>query len=59
MMCLECDEYVDSFICINIGMKDDLVEMVVHMNCNCLVMGSNLGLNKIIFFLLKLTLALT
>jgi len=58
-MCLERDEYVDSFICINIGMKDDLVEMVVHLNYNCVVMGSNLGLNKIIFFLLKLTLAWT
>jgi len=32
MMCLERDEYVDSFICINIGMKDDLVELVVHLN---------------------------
>jgi len=58
-MCLGRDEYVDSFICINIGMKDDLVELIVHLNCNCVVMGSNLGLNKIILILLKLTLAWT
>jgi len=57
MKCLGRDEYVDSFIYINIGMKDDLVEMVLHLNYNCVVMGSNLSLNKIIFFLLKFTLA--
>jgi len=51
---LERDEQVDSFRCINISMKDDLVELVVHLNFNCVVMGSNLGLNKITFFLLKI-----
>jgi len=35
----------------NFIMKDDLVEMVVHLNCNCVVMGSNLGLDKTINFL--------
>jgi len=35
----------------NFIMKDDLVEMVVNLNCNCMVMGSNLGLDRIINFL--------
>jgi len=39
-------------------MKDDLVELVVDLNFNYGLMGSNLGLSKIIFFLLKFTLAL-
>jgi len=38
-------------------MKDDLGGLVMHLNFNCVVMGSNLGLNKVIFFLLKFTLA--
>jgi len=35
-------------------MKDDLVELVVHLNFNCGVMGSNLGLNKMIFLFVKI-----
>jgi len=46
-----------NFRFINIIMKDDLVELVMHLNCNCVVMSSNLGLNKITFYLLKPTLA--
>ena len=38
-------------------MKCDLVELVVHLNFNCVVVGSNRGLNKITFFLLKPSLA--
>jgi len=38
-------------------MKHDLIELVVHLNCNYLVVGSNLGLDKITFFLSKPTLA--
>jgi len=33
----------------NVIMKNDLVELVVHLNCNCVEMGSNLGLDKINF----------
>jgi len=33
----------------NIIMKDGLVEFVVHLNCNCVVMGSSFGLDKINF----------
>ena len=32
-------------------MKYDMVELVVHLNCNCVVMGSNLGLSKTTFLL--------
>jgi len=35
----------------NFIMKDDLVELVVHLNWNCVEMGSNLGLDKVINFL--------
>jgi len=33
----------------NVIMKDELVELVVHLNCNCVKMGWNLGLDKINF----------
>jgi len=32
-------------------MKCDLVGLVVHLKLNCVVMGSNFGLDKIIDFL--------
>jgi len=35
----------------NCIMKCDLVGLVVHLKLNCVVMGSNLGLDKIIDFL--------
>jgi len=53
MKCLKCDAQVDSLRCINIGMKNVLVELVVHLNYNCMVMGPNLGLNKIFFLFVK------
>jgi len=31
--------------------KYDVVELVVHLKLNCVVMGSNLGLDKTIDFL--------
>ena len=30
-----------------------MAELVVHLNCNCVMMGSNLGLDKITFFFVK------
>jgi len=33
----------------NIIMKDGLVDLVMHLNRNCVVMGSSLGLDKINF----------
>jgi len=35
-------------------MKGDLVKLVVHLNFNRGVMGSNRGLNKIIFLFVKI-----
>jgi len=35
----------------NCIMKCDLVGLVMHLKLNCAVMGSNLGLDKIIDFL--------
>jgi len=37
----------------NIIMKYDIVKLVVHLNCNCGVRGSNFGLNKINFLFAK------
>jgi len=34
-------------------LERDLVELVVHFNCNCVGMGSNLGLNKTNFLFAK------
>jgi len=53
MKCLKCDAQVDNLRCINIGMKNVLVGLVMHLNCNYVVMGSNLGLNKMIFLFVK------
>jgi len=32
-------------------MKHELVELVMHLNCNCVIMSSKLGLSEISSFL--------